>query len=287
MQKLSIRLDPGDADLVSGLLFDAGARGIEEQNETEATVLVLYADAAAELERIQGTLLQMLDALPELERPPSFELTPLDADFGRDWVDYLKPEWLTSTLVIQPASSPDPGPGVRVLRYHPELAFGTGGHPTTLLAARAVADFASDHPGVELLAVGSGNGVLAMVGLVCGASRALGLDIDPVAVRSATANAELNELGARCHFDVLPLAELDQSFALVVANIDARTLQQLAGALCACTRGTLFVTGLLSEQAAEVEASFAAVGLRQSASQELEDWCLLRFEPTLTKPDQL
>jgi len=277
MQKLSIRLDPRDADLVSGLLFEAGARGIEEQNETEATLLVLYADDEAELERIQDNLLQRLHALPKLERPPSFELTPLDADFGRAWVDYLKPEWLTSTLVIQPASSPDPGPGVQVLRYHPELAFGTGGHPTTLLAARAVAEFVGEHPGVELLDVGSGNGVLAMVGLVCGASSALGLDIDPVAVRSATANAELNGLGARCRFDVLPLEKLDRSFALVVANIDAPTLQQLASALCVCTRGTLLVTGVLSEQSAEVEASFEAVGLRLRERQELEDWCLLRF----------
>src|SRR5688572_20274630 len=230
MHKLSIRLDPSAADLVSGLLFEAGARGIEEQNETEATLLVLYADAAAELERIKDSLISLLEALPELERPPSFELTPLDADFGRAWVDYLKPEWLTNTLVIQPASSPDPGPGVRVLRYHPELAFGTGSHPTTLLAARAVAEFVADHPDIELLDVGCGNGVLAMVGLVYGASYALGLDIDPVAVRSATANAELNDLGARCRFDVLPLTKLDKSFALVVANIDAPTLLELARA---------------------------------------------------------
>jgi ribosomal protein L11 methyltransferase len=280
-------VDPRDADLVSSLLFDAGAGGIEEQNEPEATVLVLYAEAAAELERIQDGLLELLQALPELERPPSFELCALDADFGRAWVDYLKPEWLTSTLVIQPASSPDPGPGVRVLRYHPELAFGTGSHPTTLLAARAVAEFVGAHPGVELLDVGSGNGVLAMVGLVCGASDALGLDIDPVAVRSASANAELNGLGARCRFDILPLEKLERGFALVVANIDAPTLQQLASALCACTRGTLLVTGLLSERSAEVQASFEAVGLRLTGRQELEDWCLLRFEPTLTKPDQL
>lgn len=287
MQKLSIRVDPADADLVSGCLFEAGASGLEEQNEPEATELVTYAEEPGELEQLRQRLLELLEALPELVRPPSFELTALDANFGRAWLDYLKPEWLTSTLVIQPVHSPDPGPGIQVLRYHPEPAFGTGGHATTRLAARAVEEWVRANPGRALLDVGAGNGVLAMVGLVTGAREALGIDIDDGAVRAATANAELNALASRAHFSSLPLAELARSFPLVVANIDAPTLAALARPLAACTEETLLVTGLLAEQCAEVEAAFEAAGLELRQRQELEDWCLLRFEPALTKPDRL
>lgn len=287
MQRLSIRVDPADADLVSGCLFEAGAGGIEEQSETEATVLVTYGEDPDELDQLRQRLCELLDALPPLARPVSIELTLLDANFGQAWLDYLKPEWLTSTLVIQPLNSPDPGPGVQVLRYHPELAFGTGGHATTRLAARAVQEWVQARPGEALLDVGTGNGVLAMVGLLAGAREAVGLDIDENAVRAATANAELNGLADRARFSALPLAELDASFPLVVANIDAPTLAALRRPLAACTLETLLVTGLLVEQCAEIEASFHSAGLELRERRELEDWCLLRFEPALTKPDRL
>lgn len=286
MQKLSVRVAPEDAELVSACLFEAGAGGIEEQNEPDTTVLVLYAEQASALELLQRELGPLLEALT-LVRPPAFEVTTLDPNFGQAWLEYLKPEWLTSTLVIQPASSSDPDPGVRVLRYHPELAFGTGSHSTTKLAARAVEAWVRAQPGLSVLDVGTGNGVLAMVALVSGAREAVGLDIDANAVRAATANAELNGLGDRARFLELPLAQLDASFPLVVANIDAPTLQALSGVLAACTEHTLLVTGLLAEQCAEIETAFATVGLEFRERQELDDWCLLRFEPALTKPDKL
>lgn len=289
MQKLSIRVDPADADLVSGCLFEAGASGIEEQSETEATALVTYSEEPGELERLRERLLELLAALPPLVREPSVELSELDPDYGRAWLDYLKPEWLTSTLVMQPTSTPDPDPvpGVQVLRYHPQQAFGTGGHPTTRLAARAVQAWVEANPGQALLDVGTGNGVLAMVGLVCGASEAVGLDIDEQAVRAAAANAESNTLAARARFSTQPLGELARRFPLVVANIDAPTLEALAVSLAGCTERTLLVTGLLLEQCAEIETAFRAAGLALRDREELEDWCLLSFEPALTKPDRL
>ncbi|HEY6722825.1 MAG TPA: 50S ribosomal protein L11 methyltransferase [Polyangiaceae bacterium] len=287
MQKLSIRVDPADSDLVSGCLFEAGAGGIEEQSETEATVLVTYGDDPNELDQLRRRLGELLEALPPLVRPPSFELTDLDPNFGQAWLDYLKPEWLTSSLVIQPVSSPDPGPGVQVLRYHPELAFGTGGHATTRLAARAVQAWVQARPGEALLDVGTGNGVLAMVGLLAGAREAVGVDIDENAVRAANANAALNGLADRARFSALPLAALGASFPLVVANIDAPTLAALSTPLARCTEETLLVTGLLAEQCAEIEASFASAGLELRERQGLDDWCLLRFEAALTKPDRL
>lgn len=287
MQRLSIRVDPADADVVSGCLFEAGAGGIEEQSETEATALVVYADAPNELERLRERLVELLDTLPPLKRRPTFEVTTLEPNFGQAWLDYLKPEQVTSSLVIQPVSSPEPSAGMRVLRYYPELAFGTGSHPTTRLAARAVEELVSTTPGEAVLDVGTGNGVLAMVALVSGAREAVGIDIDANALRAASANAELNGLGACVRFSTLPLAELDETFSLVVANIDAPTLIALASPLAARTEKTLLVTGLLAERCAEVEASFNAAGLELRERRELDDWCLLRFAPALTKSDRL
>ena len=172
----------------------------------------------------------------------------------------MKPERLTDTLLIQPVHSPDPDPGVRVLRYYPELAFGTGGHATTRLAARAVEAEVQAKPGAALLDVGTGNGVLAMVGLLAGASEAVGLDIDENAVRAATANAELNGLEDRARFLTLPLGELDATFPLVVANIDAPTLLALAGALARCTVDGVS-TNVPLHQEVLAEADFAEGGV--------------------------
>jgi len=280
MQKLTIRVDPADADLVSGCLFEVGAVGIEEQSETEAALLVMYAEDPSGLELIQQGLLELLEAMPPLSQPPSFEISALEPNFGQAWLDYLKPEQLTSRLIMQPVGSPEPDPGVQVLRYHPELAFGTGSHPTTRLAARAVEELVLATPNISLLDVGTGNGVLAMVGVVSGARETVGLDIDETSVRAATANASLNGLSERTRFLAVPLAEIKERFSLVVANIDAPTLAALARELAARTEETLLVTGLLTEQCADIEAAFRSVGLELRERRELEDWCLLRFQPT-------
>jgi ribosomal protein L11 methyltransferase len=275
MHVLSIRVDPSRLDLVSGLLFELGVSGFEERTEPKTMCLVVYSEHPAELHALQTRLVARLAELHVCA--PDFAVERLDDAWRTNWTEYLGPEWLTDNLVIQPASSPAPSGQPTVIRFLPRLAFGTGGHPTTKLAARTVARWNEATPGRTMLDVGTGNGVLALVACVKGAACALGLDLDPLAVHSATENARLNGLSERVRFETTPLDQVPGSFDLVVANIDAPTLRKLGPQLCDRTQTMLVVTGLLHEQRSEVEACFVALGMRLSEVAELDGWCLLEF----------
>lgn len=280
MQQLTIRVHPDDADVLSGLLFQLGAQGVEERDEPRAALLIVYAESDDELLELQQALLEQLDRL-RLKAKPTFTLAPLALDYQRAWLEHLGPQWLTDQLVIQPVGFPDPGSNSKAIYYEPEMAFGTGSHPTTRLAARAVSEACQRLPDLRLLDVGCGNGVLALVSVICGARHARGIDTDPRSVSAATRNARLNGLSERTRFDSIPLADLEEDYDVVVANIDAATLGALAPDLCARTRHTLLLTGLLDEQRAELQPQFEGRGLRLRQSQSLEDWCLLSYERSL------
>src|SRR5690606_30191497 len=82
----------------------------------------------------------------------------------------------------------------RVLYLEPALAFGYGDHATTKMAAVWIEEFCRERPGLEMLDVGAGTGILSLIALRAGCARTVGIEIDPIAVRNAKANAALNGL---------------------------------------------------------------------------------------------
>ena len=103
-------------------------------------------------------------------------------------------------LVIQPTwrrhvAAPDDV----LLALDPGMAFGTGLHPTTRLCLAGLEPMADDGRlrDARVLDVGCGSGILAIAALKLGGSTALGVDTDPIAVESTTANARRNGLGDR------------------------------------------------------------------------------------------
>ncbi|MEB2314048.1 MAG: 50S ribosomal protein L11 methyltransferase [Sorangiineae bacterium] len=268
MRKLVVALPEADVDRASALFFELGAGAVEELDEGLAT----YGEAP-ELERLRAALAA---ALPGAE----FRMEELDDAWRTAWTDYLRPEPLGTGFVFQPASNAEPAPeGRRTLVYEPRAAFGTGGHPTTRLAAALVERYVREHPGARVLDVGTGSGVLALIAAACGAAGARGLDLDAEAVRAARANARLNGLERVCRFEVGSLTSEVEAAELVVANLDAATLIALAPALARAARpgGVVAGTGLLAERASEVERALAAAGLAPHR-QTLEDgWCLVEL----------
>lgn len=161
----------------------------------------------------------------------------------------------------------EPPAGAVKVALQPGVAFGTGEHPTTrlCLATLAAGGRAAVRAGDEVLDYGAGSGVLALLALRLGATRAVGVDIDPMAVSSAKTNAALNgfdETNFRC-YEVDPeddaarplAAEDDDSFDMVVANILQGPLLDLEARLASYARpgARLVLSGVLAgEQAAAV-----------------------------------
>jgi ribosomal protein L11 methyltransferase len=149
------------------------------------------------------------------------------------------------------------------LSIDPGMAFGTGGHATTRLCLETIVDMARQRPLGQVLDYGCGSGILGLACAKLGASGVIGVDIDPVAVRVAQANAALNldarELGLT-HWQTAG-DPLQGQFDLVVANILAQPLKLLAGLLLSHRRpgGWLVLSGVLSRQIVELQEAYAAV----------------------------
>src|SRR5690606_4099549 len=216
MHELLIRVDSEQADLIAGLLFELGVSGFEERDEPRARCFVLYAPSTAELDAIQTALGLRIAELPSLSSQLTYERRELAPGAEDAWTAHLQPEWLTETIVIQPETTPLPPPPARAIRYVPRLAFGSGSHPTTRLAARGLASLLEAGPGGRLLDVGTGNGVLALLAVMTGARSALGLDVDPQALDAAVINARLNALNDRVAFSSAPLADIQEHFEFTV-----------------------------------------------------------------------
>ena len=112
-------------------------------------------------------------------------------DWENNWKDYFKSIPVGKKLMIHPVWDENFDPGDRaVLDIEPGLAFGSGGHDTTRLCLEMMEDYVT--PDTEFLDVGCGSGILSVSALLLGAKKAVAVDIDPLAVKKARENAELN-----------------------------------------------------------------------------------------------
>jgi ribosomal protein L11 methyltransferase len=206
-----------------------------------------------------------------------------EKDWSLEWRKHYRPIRIGRRLRIVPTwidwkrSS-----GEVILRLDPGMAFGTGMHPTTQLCLEALEDRVK--PGMEVIDLGCGSGILTIAAIKLGAGRALGLDTDPQAVRVARANLLVNGVESRAEIRLGSLPDLvdeKRSAVLVVANILAAVLcEMLAAGLAETVRpgGCLVLSGILVDQSPAVEDSVRECGLRVAEKKVREDWIALLAE---------
>jgi ribosomal protein L11 methyltransferase len=164
-------------------------------------------------------------------------------------------------------------------------AFGAGRHPTTRLALRGI-DFAlkpgTGHVrgGSRVLDVGTGTGVLAIAAVALGMAGGLGIDHDPCAIAEARHNLRLNGMEDRLVISDQTLVDIDESFALVAANLRTPSLVGLSGTLRGrlAPSGALVISGMRTEERAAVVAAIEGVGLRNVWQEEEEGWAAVLLE---------
>ncbi len=196
-----------------------------------------------------------------------------DRPWERAWLADWKALRFGPRLWVCPSDAPAPDQAdAIVVRLDPGLAFGTGTHPTTALCLEALAGLAVE--GRSVIDYGCGSGLLGIAALKLGAAQVLAVDLDPQALLASADNAQRNGVAARLRTaapgGALPPADI------VLANILAGTLVGLEGTLAAACapRGTLVLSGILSQQAGAVAAAYAA-NFAPVRTTQREDWCCL------------
>ena len=208
----------------------------------------------------------------------------VEEDWAEAWKAHFKAQKVTDRLVICPPWEEYAAqPGETVITIYPGMAFGTGRHASTLLCLRALEQVWEGQPPRsgspwQVLDVGTGTGILALAAARYGAE-VLAIDLDPEAVAAALENVRLNDLIDRVWVEETPLASLRQQFGLIMANITAPDLLQLADALTArlVNDGVLIISGFLAEDAPRLAARYQTLGLHQTGFLTQEDWGALIF----------
>ena len=140
------------------------------------------------------------------------------------------------------------------------MAFGTGTHATTrgcLEFIELVAELSESE--FKALDVGTGSGILAIALIKLGAKKVWAIDNDPVALAVARENLRINHADAKVHLSSAALSRLKNKFPLVVANLTAETIMELAGAIehRVAAGGYVILSGILNAKAAVVLRCFA------------------------------
>ena len=235
--------------------------------------------------------LSQIRPLPELEFKSVAEL-----DWSELWKQHFHPVPIGKRLLIIPTWM-DFAAGERtVVKIDPGMAFGTGTHPTTQLCLGILEDLldplligapAEGKSQQTMIDLGCGSGVLGIAAVKLGVSHALGVDLDPEAVEAARQNSVVNDVGNRLDFFVGSLAEIKAgSFPikrapLVVANILAPVIVRLLAAGLndiVATHGKLLLSGILEQQAVDVETAVQASGMHLKGKRQDGDWLALLVE---------
>lgn len=297
---LCITLPKAEADTAEAIATGISGSGIyiEDYSDLEAQV-----EAIAHVDLIEQALLDKdrtevavhLYLAPEEDAAPVIELlhSRLTAaglhyqlrasgvrqeDWENGWKAYYHAIEIGRRLAVVPSwEQYDPASGRTVLRLDPGMAFGTGTHETTALCLETLDAWVQG--GERVLDVGTGSGILAIAALKLGAAEADGVDIDPMCVRTATENAELNGVAGRFAVRVGDLAAQARGpYQIITANIVANAILHLAPAIPPLlTPGGRFVaSGIIDTRRDEVIAGLAAAGLAVDEVREKNGWVALR-----------
>jgi len=284
--KIRIKTITEAVDIIISSLYDIGLEGAQIEDNQPLTAFekeLMFADILPDQPEDDGIaylnfFVEITDDMREtsLLKQIQTELTHLAefADIGEasitvsetadeDWINNWKQHFHQFTIddiLIIPSweEITTPGDFTHILHIDPGTAFGTGKHETTQLCIRELRKHIK--PGDELLDIGCGSGILAILALKFGAKKAYGTDLDPCALDAVNENCKVNDI-TPSQLEVivgniindnntLKAVGGEEKFDIVVANILAEVLVPLTPIAYRCLKkgGVYITSGIINEK---------------------------------------
>ncbi|MGN0447224.1 MAG: 50S ribosomal protein L11 methyltransferase [Acutalibacteraceae bacterium] len=202
-------------------------------------------------------------------------------DWENNWKQYFHPMPIGEKLLIRPTWEDEfDAQGRTVLNIEPGLAFGTGTHETTRLCLETLEKHIT--PETTVLDIGCGSGILSIAALLLGAKKAVGVDIDALAVKTAKENGEVNGL-REPEYTILQgnlTDKVEGKFDIVVANIVADVIIMFCKDVASFMKeGGLFITsGIIDTREQDVLDAFKKYGFKVKARHTQGGWVCFECE---------
>ena len=301
-----IKVDPQAVEAVTDILYGLGAQGvaidepvdverlredelywdyIDEkllENDTEETKIMAYfSEEETNLPEKIAVIREKIKNLTEFGLSigsGAVELSNVNQeDWESAWKQYFKPVHVTDRIVVKPEwEEYSPQEGEIVIEIDPGMAFGTGTHETTSMCINQIEK--NLKAGDRVIDIGSGSGILSMASVLLGAEKATGVDLDPVAVRVALENVELNNLQDKIEILHGNLTDVIREKAdIVVANIMADIILILLEDVREFIKddGLFISSGIIQEKRAAVEARLLEKNFSIVEVETKGEWCAI------------
>ncbi len=280
--KLKVHVNPMAVEAVSDSILGLGLEGLEIEDNflsegdkeamfvhsVDASIIpfdevrvVVYLDESMDVQAIQkqiaDELVRISDFLPTGSGRFLIEEMP-DEDYEHKWKEFYQPFRVGENMIVTPIwEEPEVGKNDIVIKIDPGLAFGSGTHETTSLCVEYLQAIDVTHK--KVVDVGCGSGILGIIAVKLGADQVIGIDIDENAIAIAVENVVSNDVQHK--MSIIQgnlLEEVDEPVQVVVANILAGPLIELAESIAAHVKGgcVLALSGILSEQVEEVLTAY-------------------------------
>ncbi len=257
----------------------------EKEGETKVKTYVSDDAAGRELMlAIKSTMLELksLDENGEFGRLEIEADNMTEEDWANNWRQYFHPIAIGERIMIKPEWEELSEPTDRIVfNIEPGMSFGTGSHYTTQLCLEALEQYVK--PGVKMLDLGCGSGILSIISLLLGADKAVAVDIDPNAVDTAYQNAARNGvdkekytvLAGNVVADADIQAEISKNkYEVVAANIVADVIIGLAPKAREYMKenGVFITSGIIEDRIDDVKEALIQNGFEIVKINQRKDW---------------
>ncbi len=283
--EVSVAVDAEVAEAVADVLNRFAPNGValelQSANITatgENVIVKAYLSLGPDALRVQRQIEEALWHLGQISPVPAPKYSTIsESDWADLWKEHYHPLQIGRRIVVKPSWREfEATPDNVIIELDPGMAFGTGLHPTTQMCLMVLEE--TVQPGMHVLDLGTGSGILAIAAAKLGASAVLGLDTDPVAVAAAQENVQRNGVDDRVTVAQGSLDRATASYDLVVVNILAKVIIALAReGLSTRIRpgGRWAVAGIIEPQVGEVVAALESAGLEVKRQHQIADWIAL------------
>jgi ribosomal protein L11 methyltransferase len=278
--QLSLRTDPAAFDALSNFLIERGSPGVViKKHEVQAYFVHSPHDASIRKD-VQRFLRGINGIYSEIHEARMQWRILRDRNWNSSWRRFFTPQKIGKVFwVTPPWARPPPSQRRQIITIEPGMAFGTGTHATTRGCLEFIEEVAYGFkaPGFSALDVGTGSGILAIALAKLGVERVWALDNDPTALKVARENLSCNGVLSKVHLSATHLSRVRKVFTVLVANLTAETIIEMAGALerRVAPGGFLVLSGILHPKLNQVLSRFPARRFKMVKRKREKEWTTL------------